>query len=211
MLVDRQGMQPLPSAALAKAPHCLALGTLALMWTTWTFWVDLGTAVGGIATAVLAVFAITGGSAGLKDWRAKVRADKALADEEAYNLRLERQRLMQGWTAGMVNVYSVEPVTDRADMDRARDELIANEGSEYAILRVKEGVNRGHFLRELIRQGEIARPPTVAELDALNRWRASQQPGGQWVEPPSALTEPAKRAWWSIRRHRILSHERPSR
>jgi hypothetical protein len=104
------------------------------MWTTWTFWVDLGTAVGGIATAVLAVFAITGGSAGLKDWREKVRAQKALTDEETYNFRLERQRLMQGWAAGMVNVYSVELVTDRAEMDRARDELVANEGTEYAIL-----------------------------------------------------------------------------
>jgi hypothetical protein len=62
------------------------------MWTTWTFWVDLGTAVGGIATAVLALFAITGGSAGLKDWREKVRADSRRADEETYNLRYDSDR-----------------------------------------------------------------------------------------------------------------------
>jgi hypothetical protein len=169
------------------------------MWTTLASWANLGNSVGGIATAVLAVLAIVGGSAGLKDWREKVRAEKAFADEQAYNLRLQRQRLMQGWTAGMVSVYSVEPVTDRAEMERARDELIADEGSEYAILRVKEGVNRGHFLREMIRRGEIARPPTVAERDAMNRWLASQQPGGQWVEPPPAPTEHGRRAWWRPR------------
>jgi len=175
------------------------LDTVALMWT-WAFWVDLGTAVGGIATAVLAVFAVTGGSAGLKDWREKVRSQKAVADEEAYDLRLQRQRLMQGWTSGMVNVYAVEPVTDRAEMDRARDELQANEGSEYAILRVKDGINRAHFFREQIKQGSVARPPTVAELDALNRWKASQQPGGRWIDPPPALTDKAaQRAPWKRR------------
>ena len=84
-------------------------------------------------------------------------------------------------------------------MDRARDELLANEGSEYAILRVKEGINRGHFLRELIKQGEVARPPTVAERDAMNRWLASQQPGGKWVEPPPALVQSTKRAWWKAK------------
>lgn len=169
------------------------------MWT-WAFWVDLGTVVGGIVTAVLAVFAITGGSAGLKDWREKVRSQKAVADEEAYDLRLQRQRLMQGWTSGMVNVYAVDLVTDRAEMDRARDELLASQGSEYAILRVMDGGNRAQFLREQIRQGTVARPPTVAEMDALNRWKASQQPGGYWIDPPSALTgESTKRAPWRRR------------
>jgi len=139
------------------------------------------------------LFAIVGGSAGLKDWRDKVRAQKAVADEQAYNLRLDRQRRMQGWSPGMINVYSVGLVTDPTEMERARDELIADQGSRYAILRVEESLQRAHMLRELINAGEIARPPTVGERDGVNRWLASQRPGGRWVEPPPALTELRRR------------------
>jgi hypothetical protein len=172
------------------------------MWTTWAFWADLGTAVGGIATAVLALLVIIGGSAGLKDWREKVRAQKAVADEQAYNLRLDRQRLMYGWTAGMISVYSVGLVTDRAEMERALDELCGGHGSEYAILRVNESLQRAHNLREMISLGEVARPPTVGERDALNRWLASQRPGGQWVEPPPAPTQPSRPPRWKPRANR---------
>lgn len=42
-------------------------------------WGALGSAVGGLATAVLAVAAIIGGRAGLSDWRDKQRAQKNLA------------------------------------------------------------------------------------------------------------------------------------
>ncbi len=38
-------------------------------------WGNLGLAVGGLATAVLAIAAIIGGTAGLGDWRAKQRAN----------------------------------------------------------------------------------------------------------------------------------------
>jgi hypothetical protein len=164
-------------------------------------WANFGNAAGGIATAVLAVLAILGGAYGLRDWRAKVRAQKALADEETYDRRLERQRLLYGWTPGMAGVYSVEPVTEETAMNRARDELIQGQGSEYAILRVKGGALQAHQFRELVAQGHVGRPPTVGEKDGLNRWVASQHSGGKWVEPPAALVpEGTKRPWWKLRR-----------
>ncbi len=78
-------------------------------------------------------------------------------------MRLDRQRMLHGWSSGMVNVYGVELVTDRAEMERARDELVAARGSEYAILRVKDGYHGADQLRKLIKKGFIARPPTLAE------------------------------------------------
>jgi hypothetical protein len=161
-------------------------------------WSAVGGAVGGIATALLAVLAYLGGKAGLEDFRSKQRAERDLANEQAYNMRLDRQRLLHGWTPGMVNVYAVELVTDRAEMEQARDQLLARQGSEYAILRIKDGnINQGHQVRELIKTGFIARPPTLGESDALNRWLASQHPGGKWIDPiPAPAMTVSKRPWW---------------
>src|SRR5215467_6325821 len=57
-------------------------------------WGALGSALGGLATVVLAVAAIIGGTAGLSDWRARQRSEKTLADEQAESIRLERRRVL---------------------------------------------------------------------------------------------------------------------
>ena len=184
-------------------------------WSLLTGWANLGTALGGIATVVLAVAAIIGGGAGLSDWRAKQKAQKALADEETYNIRLDRQRLMNGWTEGMINVYGVELVTTPEAMSEAKEQLLRGRGSEYVILRVNEGsgsnTTRAHQLRELIGEGHIARPPTRGELDALRRGLTFQHLGGAWRAPTaSERTSPPPdvkannptwyRKWFSYRR-----------
>lgn len=172
-------------------------------WLTLSGWSSLGGAVGGIATAFLAVLAYIGGKAGLDDFRAKQRAQTDLANEQAYNMRLDRQRQLHGWTMGMVNVYEVELVTDRSEMERARDELLAKRGSEYAILRVKDSAHLAYQVRELIKHGYIARPPSSGERDALERWVASQHPGGRWIDPPPAPASiSTKQRWWQSSKRR---------
>lgn len=166
-------------------------------WHTLAGWSSFGGAIGGTATALLAVLAYLGGKAGLDDFRQRQRAQADLASEQAYNLRLERQRPLYGWAASMINVYAVERVTSRDEMDQARDELLAKRGSEYVILRAKDGPHAAHQVRQLVDHGFLARPPTLAERDALNRWVASQDPGGKWVEPlPAPEVTVSRRAWW---------------
>lgn len=181
----------------------LLAGHDAPWYDTLAGWSAVGGAVGGIATALLAVLAYLGGKAGLDDFRDKQRAERDLANEQAYSMRLERQRMLHGWTPGMINVYGVELVTDQAEMEQARDQLLAGRGSDYAIIRVKDGETRAHQLRELIKQGFIARPPTLGESHALNQWLASQHPGGKWVDPvpAPAMTASERPSWmfWAKR------------
>jgi hypothetical protein len=39
----------------------------------------------------------------------------------------------------MVNVYRVELITERSEMEQAQEQLIVGTGSDYVILRVNEG------------------------------------------------------------------------
>lgn len=155
-----------PVATIA-APH---------WWGTLANWGNIGSFLGGASGLLLAAAAIIGGSAGLGDWRAKQREQKDLAREQAERLRLERQRILNGWNPGVVAVYGVELVTERAEIAKAQDELAAGGPSDYVLLRVNErprdNVNRAHSLRELIRsEGYIARPPTPGEYEALEAGR----------------------------------------
>ena len=61
----------------------------------------------GLAAVVLALAAIIGGSAGLGDWRAKQRAQRDLANEEANSIRISRQRLIHGWSPGGVDSFGI--------------------------------------------------------------------------------------------------------
>lgn len=125
---------------------------------------------------VLAAAAIIGGSAGLGDWRAKQREQQALAQEQAQSIRLDRQRVLHGWSPHGVEVYGVELVTATAEMADAQEQLTAGGPTDYAILRVNESpygnANRAHSLRQLIEtEGYIARPPTTGEYEALEKGR----------------------------------------
>jgi hypothetical protein len=133
---------------------------------------DIGSALGGLATVILAVAAIIGGSAGLGDWRSKVRAQKALAEEERESIRLDRQRVLNGWSPNGLPVYGVTLVSEKDELARAADELGAGGPTDYVILRVSENTygnaNRARSLRQLVESGGyVTRPPEAGEYEAL--------------------------------------------
>jgi hypothetical protein len=129
---------------------------------------NLGDGIGGFATAVLAVFAFMGGKSALHDWRERQQAEKRRADEQALQIRLDRERHHFGWTRGMHSIYGVSNVTDPDEMARAVEELAGNKPSEYAIIRVDQSVNRAYSLRQWIdNDGYLAHPPTDAEYEVL--------------------------------------------
>lgn len=144
------------------------------MFGNLTDWADLGSAISGLAAVVLAAAAIIGGSAGLGDWRDKQRAQKSLADEQAENIRLERRRILNGWSRHGLPVYGVTLVTDEAELTKAAQELSVTRPSDYVVLRVSESTfgnaNRAHSLRQLIqREGYLTRAPTPGEYEALEQ------------------------------------------
>jgi hypothetical protein len=144
------------------------------MFRNLTDWGNLGDAAGGLSAVVLAAAAIIGGSAGLGDWRRKQRAQKALADEQAEDIRLDRRRILNGWSPHGVPVYGVTVVTDDAELAKAAQELSVTGPTDYVVLRVSESTfgnaNRAHSLRQLIEsEGYLTRPPAAAETEALER------------------------------------------
>jgi hypothetical protein len=136
---------------------------------------NLGSFVSGVVALALGLVALVSGSAGLKDWRAKQRQQKALADEQTNDIRLARRRVLDGWTPGGVEVYGVALLTEPDEMGQAVKNLTAGGPSEYVLLRVAEGgsnVNRAHSLRNLIKNsGYIARAPEKGEYEALEAGR----------------------------------------
>lgn len=137
---------------------------------------NLGDGVGGFATAVLAVFAFMGGKSALNDWRERQQAERRRADEQALQIRLDRERHHYGWRKGMHSVYGVSNVTDPDEMARAVKELTAGVPCEYAIIRVEQSVNRANSLRQWIdNDGHLAYPPTDAEYEVLAATRSPAQ------------------------------------
>jgi hypothetical protein len=146
-------------------------------------WGNIGSAAAGLAALIATVAAVYGviryGPAWLRDSRerqqaqaAAAREQEALAREQAEQIRLDRRRSLQGWSRGGVNTYTVALVTSADEMTRARDELVAGDPSDYAILRVDEGAasspNRAHRLRQLVEDhGILSRAPTAGEREAL--------------------------------------------
>jgi hypothetical protein len=132
-----------------------------------------GDGVGGFATAVLAAFAFMGGKSALSDWRERQQAERRRADEQALQIRLDRERHRFGWKRVMHAVYGVSNVTDPQEMARAAEELTTGGPCEYAIIRVEQSVNQANSFREWIDQdGYLAYPPTDAEYEVL----AANQP-----------------------------------
>jgi hypothetical protein len=159
-------------------------------YSTLAAWGNIGNFIAGCSAVVLASAAIITGTAGLNDWRAKQRAQRALADEERLNLRLDRQRILDGWTASGLPVYRVELVTEPAEAARAQEQLTEGGPTEYVIMRVAEGgsgnENRARTLRQQIeREHFVTRPPERGEYEALDAgrqalasaWRQAAVPG----------------------------------
>lgn len=156
-----------PAATIAVQSH---------WWGNLADWGNLGSFLAGVTGVLLLAAAIVGGSLGLGDWRAKQREQKALAREQAESIRLERYRVLHGWTSNGVAVYGVALVTTAAEMATAQEQLTAREPSDYVILRVNESANgnanRAHSLRQLIAtEGYVARAPTMGEYEALEKGR----------------------------------------
>jgi hypothetical protein len=97
-------------------------------------WGNIGSAVAGLAALIAAIFAVYGviryGPAWLRDSRARQQAQAAeaeanasLAREQEEQIRLERRRTLQGWSAMGVNTYRVALVTSAGEMAQAADEL----------------------------------------------------------------------------------------
>jgi hypothetical protein len=159
---------------VAPRPTPFVAATLHRMFGNLTDWSDLGSAVSGLAAVVLAAAAIIGGSAGLGDWRSRQRAEGALADEQTRNIKLERRRILNGWSPHGLPVYGVTLVTDEAELAKAAQELSVVGPTEYVALRVSESAfgnaNRADSLRQLISsEGYLTRPPAAGEYEALEQ------------------------------------------
>jgi hypothetical protein len=138
-------------------------------------WGNIGSALAGLSTLIIAIGAFIRSPAALRDWRARQRAEAEVANEQAENIRLDRRRYLSGWSGSGVATYGVAPVTDSEELARAVDELAKHLGdSAYVVMRVSEGGSDGHdasraqSLRQLIEtERYISRPPTIGEREAL--------------------------------------------
>jgi hypothetical protein len=150
-------------------------------------WGNIGSAAAGLAALIAAIFAVAyalikrQGPAWLQAVQDRehaqaeqAREQAALAREQTEQIRLERQRLLHGWSQHGIDTFGVAAVTSPDEMTRARDELAAGDPSDYVILRIAEStekygnVNRANSLRQIIEtEGAISRPPTAGEREAL--------------------------------------------
>jgi hypothetical protein len=153
-----------------------ATAILAIQHAEWyqflASWGNIGSFLGGLAAFGLAFVAVLQGTAGLGDWRAKQRAQQNLADAQAENIRLDRERVLHGWSLGGVEVYGVTLVTQPAEAALASAVLAEGGLSEFVILKVSERTegneNRANDLRNMIeRTGYVARAPERGEYEAL--------------------------------------------
>lgn len=131
---------------------------------------NLGDSVGGFSTFVLAIIAIVAVPSVWRDLRARLKAQRELAEEQARDIRLERDRNFYGWMPGALSVYRVENVSTPAEIEQAAAELAAGGPSAYVILKVENSENRANSLRQLVEtDGSLAKPPTKKERDILER------------------------------------------
>jgi hypothetical protein len=81
---------------------------------------NVGSFLEGLAAVVLAGFAIVGGFATLPELGAKLRRQRELAEEQTTEIRLNRRRILEGWSSTGVPVYGVRLVTDTRRDDAGR-------------------------------------------------------------------------------------------
>ena len=143
-------------------------------------WGNIGSALQGFAVLIVAIGALIKGPALVRAWIGRQRAEAeaaheqaAIAREHTETERLARRARLSGWSAHGVNSFSVELVSDPAEIDRARDELSSGDPTAYVVLRVtgqyEDGnTEGGRSLRQLIEaEGYVARCPTAGEKEAL--------------------------------------------
>jgi hypothetical protein len=160
--------------------NSLATGAIVAAHPEWyqmlASWGNIGSLLGGLAAFGLAIVAVIQGSAGLGDWRAKQRAQQDLARAEAENIRLDRERVLYGWSPGGLEVYGVTLVTQPDEAEAAASALAAGGLSDFVIVKVTERAegneNRANDLRNMIvRTGYLARAPETGEYEAITLGR----------------------------------------
>jgi hypothetical protein len=135
-------------------------------------WGNIGSALAGLSTVLIAVAALRHGPAAVRAWIDGKKADAEKVREEAEDIRLERQRHLSGWSAHGVATYGVILVTEADELAQAARELAGGKPTEYVVLRLDEGgqgnTDRAYSLRELVEdEGYLSRAPTRGELEAL--------------------------------------------
>jgi len=70
---------------------------------------NLGDFVSGVGTIILTGAALWGGGAALQDVRARLRQQRELAAEQREQIRLDRRRVLNGWSRGGTHVHRVQP------------------------------------------------------------------------------------------------------
>lgn len=165
---------------------------------------NIGSFLQGIAVILIAIGALIKGPAVVRAWidRQKADADEARARAqamraEATEIALDRRRTLSGWSPHGVAVYTTALAADQVEMEQAVRELTGGGPTAYVILRVDEGegsANRGLDLRRQVDQDHyVARPPTVAEREALETGLGVLDvPSGYRREPPAPLQDLAR-------------------
>lgn len=137
---------------------------------------NLGDFASGVGTIILTGAALWGGGAALQDLRARLRQQRDLTAEQREQIRLDRRRVLNGWSRGGTHVYGVQLVGQPEELNKAVKELIAGEASDYVVIRVNEtafgNANRAYHLRQLIEStGYLAEAPSAGEYEALEAGR----------------------------------------
>jgi hypothetical protein len=137
---------------------------------------SLGDFASGVGTIVLTGAALWGGGAALQDVRARLKQQRELSAEQREQIRLDRRRVLNGWSRGGTHVYGVQLVSQPEELNNAVKELVAGEPSDYVVIRVNEtafgNANRAYSLRQLVEStGFLAEAPSAGEYEALEAGR----------------------------------------
>jgi hypothetical protein len=105
-------------------------------------WGNIGSALAGLSTVIIAVAALIRSPAVLRDWRDRQRALAEEAREQAETIRLERRRGLSGWSPGMVAVYMADVVSDEAELAQAASELAGTHKAARSVVSHPDRRNR---------------------------------------------------------------------
>ena len=102
------------------------------------WWGNLGSAVAGLSTLVIALGALVGAILhGPKLIRASI--------EQAEALRAERRRGLSGWSSMGINTYDVALVTSEVEQEAALRAIRNGGQTDYVVLRMRGGPPSGRF------------------------------------------------------------------
>lgn len=98
-------------------------------------WGNIGSALAGLSTLVVAVAALIRGPAVVRAWTDRLHAQADTAHQEAETIRLERQRYLHGWSRHGVDTYEVALVSDADELTQAIQEIGSGNPTAYVVVR----------------------------------------------------------------------------